>query len=101
MGMIKGNAVIGQSGGPTAVINQSLVGVIETLKGCRSIPKILGANHGVRGMIEEKFFDRFVTTSFAVPRCGWSTPPPQPSLVVTGRCPFRAQGVVRSAPRRC
>lgn len=57
MGMIKGNAVIGQSGGPTAVINQSLVGVIETLKGCRSIPKILGANHGVRGMIEEKFFD--------------------------------------------
>ena len=27
-----GNAVIGQSGGPTAVINQSLVGVIEGLK---------------------------------------------------------------------
>jgi 6-phosphofructokinase 1 len=55
--MIKGNAVIGQSGGPTAVINQSLVGVIETLKACRSIPKILGANHGVRGIINEKFFD--------------------------------------------
>ncbi|MCD4823018.1 MAG: 6-phosphofructokinase [Phycisphaerae bacterium] len=55
--LIKGNAVIGQSGGPTAVINQSLVGVIETLKGCRSIPKILGANHGVRGIVENKFFD--------------------------------------------
>lgn len=57
MGMIKGNAVIGQSGGPTAVINQSLVGVIETLKGCKSIPKILGANHGVRGIVNEKFID--------------------------------------------
>ncbi|MBN1943252.1 MAG: 6-phosphofructokinase [Phycisphaerae bacterium] len=55
--MIKGNAVIGQSGGPTAVINQSLVGVIETLKDCKSIPKILGAKHGVRGIIEEEFID--------------------------------------------
>ncbi len=55
--MIVGNAVIGQSGGPTAVINQSLVGVIETLMPCESIPKIMGANHGVRGIIDEKFFD--------------------------------------------
>ncbi|MBN1554956.1 MAG: 6-phosphofructokinase [Phycisphaerae bacterium] len=55
--MMKGNAVIGQSGGPTAVINQSLVGVIETLKGCKSIPKILGANHGVSGIVKEKFID--------------------------------------------
>ena len=57
MDIVKGNAVIGQSGGPTAVINQSLVGVIETLKGCDQIPKILGANHGVRGIIENKFFE--------------------------------------------
>lgn len=55
--LIKGNAVIGQSGGPTAVINQSLVGVIETLKGCRSIPKILGARHGVAGMVKNDFID--------------------------------------------
>ncbi len=55
--IVKGNAVIGQSGGPTAVINQSLVGIIETLKACKSIPKILGANHGVRGIVNEKFFD--------------------------------------------
>ena len=57
MDIVKGNAVIGQSGGPTAVINQSLVGVIETLKGCDQIPKILGANHGVRGIIENKFIE--------------------------------------------
>ncbi|HNX26801.1 MAG TPA: 6-phosphofructokinase [Phycisphaerae bacterium] len=55
--IIKGNAVIGQSGGPSAVINQSLVGVIETLKKSRQIPKIFGANHGVRGIVNNKYFD--------------------------------------------
>ncbi len=55
--LIKGNAVIGQSGGPTAVINQSLVGVVETLKGCKSIPKILGAHHGVAGIVKNDFID--------------------------------------------
>ena len=55
--VIKGNAVIGQSGGPTAVVNQSLVGVIESVKKCRFIPHLLGALHGVRGIVEEKFAD--------------------------------------------
>ncbi|MGC9453294.1 MAG: 6-phosphofructokinase [Phycisphaerae bacterium] len=54
---IKGNAVIGQSGGPTAVINQSLVGIVETLRSSRRIPRILGARHGVRGIIDEQFID--------------------------------------------
>ncbi len=57
MSRIQGNAVIGQSGGPTAVINQSLVGVIETLRDCDSIPKILGARHGVAGIVKEDFID--------------------------------------------
>jgi 6-phosphofructokinase 1 len=51
----KGNAVIGQSGGPTAVINQSLVGVIESMKGLKDVGKLLGARHGVRGIVEENF----------------------------------------------
>jgi len=55
--VVKGNAVIGQSGGPTAVINQSLVGVIETIRGCRSIGRLLGARHGVRGIVEQNFVD--------------------------------------------
>ena len=46
---LKGNAVVGQSGGPTAVINQSLVGVIQGVKGCGHIEQLLGARHGVRG----------------------------------------------------
>jgi 6-phosphofructokinase 1 len=55
--VIKGNAVIGQSGGPTAVINQSLVGVIESLAGSTVVGRLLGARHGVRGIVDEKFTD--------------------------------------------
>jgi 6-phosphofructokinase 1 len=51
----KGNAVIGQSGGPTSVINQSLVGVIQEVKKTAHIDQLLGAQHGVRGIIDEKF----------------------------------------------
>lgn len=57
MGLIKGNAIVGQSGGPTAVINQSLVGVVETLQGTGEIPVIYGARHGTRGMIEDSVVD--------------------------------------------
>ncbi len=52
-----GNAVIGQSGGPTAVINQSLVGVIEALKTGLveqgKIKRIFGMRHGVRGIAKD------------------------------------------------
>lgn len=48
--LISGNAAIGQSGGPTAVINQSLVGVVEALKGFKSVKKIYGMRHGVNGL---------------------------------------------------
>jgi ATP-dependent phosphofructokinase / diphosphate-dependent phosphofructokinase len=51
-----GNAAIGQSGGPTAVINQSLVGVIEGLKSglCATghVKRVLGMRHGVRGLVK-------------------------------------------------
>lgn len=51
----RNNAVIGQSGGPTAVINQSLVGVIEEVARSNHIDELLGARHGVRGIVDEKF----------------------------------------------
>ncbi|MDE0909875.1 MAG: 6-phosphofructokinase [Myxococcota bacterium] len=54
---LAGNAVIGQSGGPTAVINQSLVGCIEGLRGCDAVGKILGAHHAVRGIVNNDFID--------------------------------------------
>jgi len=59
--LIRGNAVIGQSGGPTAVINQSLVGIIEGLRAglCAAgfVPKVLGMRHGVRGLTKGEFHD--------------------------------------------
>src|ERR1700741_1741067 len=52
--LIPGNAAIGQAGGPTAVINQSLVGVIEGLRcglhACGTVKRIYGMRHGVRGL---------------------------------------------------
>lgn len=53
----RGNAAIGQSGGPTAVINQSLVGAIEQLKTFKSVKKILGMRHGVSGLIKDELVD--------------------------------------------
>jgi 6-phosphofructokinase 1 len=56
-GMIRGNALIAQGGGPTAVINQSLVGVVEGLRDASEIGKIYGARHGVRGIVEGRFVE--------------------------------------------
>ncbi len=56
-GMLKGNMVIGQSGGPTAVINQSLVGAVLAAREQDSITGILGARHGIQGIMDENFID--------------------------------------------
>src|SRR5262245_11918939 len=54
--IVSGNAVIGQAGGPTAVINQSLAGVIEGLRanlaGSGKVGRIFGMRHGVRGLLK-------------------------------------------------
>ncbi len=54
--MSAGKAVIGQSGGPTAVINKSLVGFINEAKK-RDFDEVLGARHGLVGMLNEDFVD--------------------------------------------
>ncbi|MGE5593138.1 MAG: 6-phosphofructokinase [Betaproteobacteria bacterium] len=54
---LKGNAVVGQSGGPTAVINASLAGVIEEALGHAEIQGVYGGVHGVLGMLKEDFID--------------------------------------------
>jgi 6-phosphofructokinase 1 len=55
MSSAQGNAVIGQSGGPTSVINQSLVGVVQELRKTGHIEKVLGARHGVKGIVNNDF----------------------------------------------
>lgn len=58
MSKLVGNAIFGQSGGPTSVINASAAGVfIEALKHGDVIQKVFGAAHGIRGILEEEFFD--------------------------------------------
>jgi len=53
---LSGNACVGQSGGPSAVINQSVVGVIEEArKHKKEIKSLLGAVHGTKGIMGEKF----------------------------------------------
>jgi 6-phosphofructokinase 1 len=54
-GTLSGNAVIGQSGGPTSVINQSLVGVVQEAKKAGHIKELFGSRHGVRGIVNEDF----------------------------------------------
>ena len=58
MNTLRGNAVVAQSGGPTAVINSSACGVIqEALKNKDSIAGVYGANNGILGILHEDLFD--------------------------------------------
>ena len=81
--MPAGKAVIGQSGGPTAVINKSLVGFIkEALKA--DFKEILGAKHGLQGMLNEDFVDLSKLN--------------ESQLYGIGRTPAAALGSVRKKP---
>ena len=54
---IEGNMLIAQSGGPTAVINQSLVGAVLEAKKHVEIKNIYGALHGIQGILEENLIN--------------------------------------------
>ena len=83
--MPAGKAVIGQSGGPTAVINKSLVGFIkEALKA--DFKEILGAKHGLQGMLNEDFVDLSKLN--------------ESQLYGIGRTPAAALGSVRKKPSK-
>ena len=56
---LKGNAVVGQSGGPTIVINSSLVGVIQAAWDLDEIQALYGAVHGMDGLLNENMCDLF------------------------------------------
>ena len=51
------NAIVSQSGGPTGVINASLVGVIEEAVKHSEIDNLYGAVHAVAGIVKEDFVD--------------------------------------------
>ncbi len=54
---LKGACIFGQSGGPTSVINSSAYGVIKTALECPQITKVLGAAHGIKGILNDVLYD--------------------------------------------
>ena len=54
---LEGKVVVAQGGGPTAVINQSLVGTVLESRKFQQITKVYGAVNGVEGIINEEFLD--------------------------------------------
>ena len=61
--MKSGKILVAQGGGPTAVINQSLVGVALEARRFGEVRKVYGARHGVRGIVDENFVDLTQETS--------------------------------------
>ena len=53
---MKGNVIVGQSGGPTAVINSSLAGVYRTAMD-RGAKKVYGMRFGIQGLLDELYID--------------------------------------------
>ncbi|HEB32146.1 MAG TPA: diphosphate--fructose-6-phosphate 1-phosphotransferase [Spirochaetes bacterium] len=62
----KGNAVIGQSGGPTAVINRSFIGAIIEARKHGEILEMFGARHGIQGMLNNEYVPLFVQPNFVL-----------------------------------
>jgi ATP-dependent phosphofructokinase / diphosphate-dependent phosphofructokinase len=57
MSRLEGKVLVAQGGGPTPVINQSIVGVALEARKFSQVTSIYGAVHGVRGIIDENFVD--------------------------------------------
>ena len=68
MGKLAGKAVVAQGGGPTAVINQSLVGAVLEARKYDCIENIYGAMHGVSGIVTENFMDLSQATTHNLER---------------------------------
>ncbi len=81
---LRGNALIGQSGGPTVVINESLVGIVRAARRSTAIPRVLGAVHAVKGILGEQFVDL--------------TAEDEAVLDAVARTPAAALGSVRKKP---
>ena len=82
--MAIGKVLVAQGGGPTAVINQSMAGVVLEARRQRGVDLVYGARHGVRGIVNEDFFDLTQETSH--------------NLELVARTPSSALGSTRDKP---
>jgi 6-phosphofructokinase 1 len=63
MAMIEGKALVAQGGGPTAVINQSFVGIVLEARKYPQVHRVYGAVHGIQGIVEETMVDLTESTT--------------------------------------
>lgn len=56
MAELKGACIVGQSGGPTSVINASIQGVIQAALNADCITKVYGAAHGIKGVLDDVLY---------------------------------------------
>ena len=84
--LLQGKALIAQGGGPTAVINQSLVGAGLEMRRFAQIDAVYGAAHGVRGIVDEDLLDLGSETAA--------------NLQLVARSPAAALGSTRDKPDR-
>ena len=84
MSTLKGSAVIGQSGGPTAVINQTLVGAALEARKHPEIERFYGALNGIQGILDERLIDLGAET--------------EDTLNLVANTPSAALGSVRKKP---
>ena len=73
-----GKMLIAQGGGPTAVINESLVGIIKEARRNPNVTHIYGALNGIQGIYEERFVDLAYETEENI-ECIAKTPGNQPT----------------------
>lgn len=76
--------LIAQGGGPTAVINQSMVGAVLESRKFNNLELVYGAFHGVRGIVDEEFLDLTQETTH--------------NLEMVGDTPSSALGSTRDKP---
>jgi len=84
MERLEGRAVVAQGGGPTAVINQSLAGVVLEARKYPFITQVYGARFGVRGIVNADFLDLSQATTH--------------NLEMVGITPSSALGSTRDKP---
>jgi len=66
------NLLVAQSGGPTAVINSSLVGVIDEARNWPEIGLVIGAERGIKGVLEEKLLDLYRESPATLQALRWT-----------------------------
>ena len=82
--MLQGKVLVAQGGGPTAVINESMVGAVIESRKIHTVERVYGAYHGVSGIIDEDFIDLTRETTH--------------NLEMVGNTPTSALGSTRDKP---